>query len=441
MERRIRTVIMGASGRDFHNFLVYFKDRKEYEVVAFTQSQIPGIENRKFPKELAGEYYRRDIPFFSEEKLPEVVKKYNVDLIVLAYSDLSHKEVMHKASLSLSLGCDFMLLGPKSTMIESEKPVISICAVRTGCGKSQTTRYVARILKKMGFKVAVVRHPMPYGDLREQSVQKFEKIEDFEKYKVTIEEMEEYEQHIKEGNIVYAGVDYRKILEIAERDCDIILWDGGNNDFPFFKPDLHIVLTDALRPNHELNYYPGETNLRMADVVIINKVDSSERENVEVIRKNVRKVNEKAIIFEAESPITLNPDIDIGGKRVLVVEDGPTLTHGGMKFGAGYLIAKKKKADIINPRLYAKGIIREFLEKYDLKWIVPAMGYNEEELEDLERTINSSACDYVIDASPVNLSRILNIKKEILQVRYELKISKDFDRIIMEKIKNLISND
>ena len=424
---------MGAAGRDFHNFNIYFKDNPKYKVVCFTAMQIPNIDKRKYPKELAGKLYPLGIPIYSESDLPNLIKKYDVDLVVLSYSDLSYDDVMHKASLVLSLGPDFEMLGPKATMYKSKVPLISVCAVRTGCGKSETTRYVAKILKESGKKVVVIRHPMPYGNLKEQRVQRFASLEDLDKNKCTIEEREEYEQHIKDGNIVYAGVDYYEILKEAEKEAEIIIWDGGNNDFPFYYSDLKIVVADPHRAGHEVKYYPGEVNFRMADIIVINKVKTATPENIEIIRNNIDRLNPNAEVIEAESKISLSEKVNLKGKRVLVIEDGPTLTHGGMKFGAGFIAAKERGAHIINPNLYAKGQIKEVLEKFELENIVPAMGYSREEINDLERTINASACDYVIDGSPVNLKNILNVNKPIIQVKYDL-------QVVVGNLKKLLLN-
>jgi len=419
---RRKVLILGAAGRDFHNFNVFFKDKEEYEVVGFTATQIPNIEGRIYPKELAGKLYPEGIKIYSEEELEELIEKYKIDICVFSYSDVSHEHVMHIASRCLSKGADFWLLGPKSTMFKSKKPVISVCAVRTGCGKSQTSRKVAKILKEKGKNVAVVRHPMPYGDLKKQIVQKFEKFEDLDKYNCTIEEREEFEPHLRYGFKVFAGVDYEKILEEAEKEADIILWDGGNNDFPFFKPDLHIVVTDPLRKGHEEKYHPGETNIRMADVVVINKIDSASLEDINVLRENIRKLNKKAKIVEAASPIFVSDGEKIKGKKVCVVEDGPTLTHGEMGFGAGYICALKFGAkEIVSPKEYAIGSIKQVFEEYPhLKDVLPAMGYAEKQIKELEEILKNVPCDLVISATPINLSRILKIDKEIVNVYYEL---------------------
>ena len=419
---KTRVIIMGAAGRDFHNFNVYFRDNPSYEVVAFTATQIPGIEERVYPPELAGSNYPNGIPIYPEEELPELIKKFNVDLVVFAYSDVSHEYVMHKASTVLAAGADFRLMGPKTTMLKAKVPVVSVCAVRTGCGKSQTSRKVARILREMGYKVVVIRHPMPYGDLRKQVCQRFATFEDLDKYECTIEEREEYEPHLRNGVIVYAGVDYEKILREAEKEAEIIIWDGGNNDLPFYKPDLHIVVADPHRPGHELKYHPGEANLRMADVVIINKVDTADPKNVEIVERNIKQVNSKAIIVKASSPMTVDKPEMIKGKRVIVIEDGPTLTHGEMPYGIGTIAARKLGAsEIVDPRPYAVGSIVEAYEKYGhLGPILPALGYGKEQIEELEKTINSIPCDVVVVGTPIDLRRVLSINKPAVHVRYEL---------------------
>jgi predicted GTPase len=435
-ERRTKVIILGAAGRDFHNFNVYFRENPKYEVVCFTAAQIPNIAGRIYPKKLAGKLYPKGIPIYEEERLEELISKYDVDKVILAYSDLSHEEVMHKASIAVSKGADYLLMGPKSTMLKSRKKVISICATRTGCGKSQTTRYIANLLRKNKIKYVIVRHPMPYGDLEKMEVQRFEKYEDLEKNKCTIEEREEYEGHIREGSVVYAGVDYEKILRKAEKEADVILWDGGNNDFPFFKPDLHIVVTDPFRAGHELRYWPGEANVRMADVVLINKINTARKEDILSLETNIKVLNKKAEVIKASSEIILDKKIDLRGKKVLVIEDGPTLTHGGMKFGAGFLIAKKMKAEILNPLKFGKGILKEYLKKYDLEYVIPAMGYSEEEIKALEKTINSSKCEYVINASPVNLKNILKVRASILNVTYYLKVVEgNLDKIVIDALK------
>jgi predicted GTPase len=419
---RKKIVIMGAAGRDFHNFNIYFRDREEYEVVAFTAAQLPNIDDRRYPKELAGKLYPEGIPILSEEELPGIIEKNRVSEVVLAYSDLSHEDVMHKASLVLSCGADFWLMGTKSTMLQAKVPVISICAVRTGSGKSQTTRKVARILRAKGRKVVAVRHPMPYGDLVKQAVQRFETMEDLDKHDCTIEEREEYEPHINQGTVVYAGVDYGRILAEAEKEADIIVWDGGNNDFSFFKPNLNIVVLDPHRPTHEVRYHPGETNFRMADVLIINKIGTASRENVNILRNNIEKINPNAVIIEAESTISVDDPSTIKGKRVLVVEDGPSVTHGEMPYGAGEIAVEKyHAAEIVDPRIHAVGSIKEIFEKYPhLEKILPAMGYTDEQIDELEQTINASECDVVVAGTPIDLARVVNVNKPVVRVKYEL---------------------
>ncbi len=418
-----RVVIMGAAGRDFHNFNVYFRDNEEYEVVAFTATQIPDIEGRKYPPELAGKLYPDGIPILSEEELPKIIKEKSVDEVILAYSDLSFEYVMTRASIALAAGADFRLMGPETTMIKANKPVIAVCAVRTGCGKSQTTRRVLDILRSMGKKVVSVRHPMPYGDLVKQKVQRFATYEDLDKHECTIEEREEYEPHIDRNSIIYAGVDYGAILEeVYKDDPDVILWDGGNNDLPFYKPDLLIVVVDPHRPGHEVTYYPGMANLLMADVIVINKEETADPEGVEIVRKNIEKWNPKAVVVDAASPIFVDEPNEIKGKRVIVVEDGPTLTHGEMRYGAGYIAAKKfGAAEIIDPRPYAVGSIVDTYKKYNhLDVILPAMGYGEKQMKELEETINRADADLVVIGTPIDLRRVLNLNKPAVRVRYEL---------------------
>ncbi len=418
-----RVVIMGAAGRDFHNFNVYFRDNEEYEVVAFTATQIPDIEGRKYPPELAGKLYPDGIPILSEEELPKIIKEKSVDEVILAYSDLSFEYVMTRASIALAAGADFRLMGPETTMIKANKPVIAVCAVRTGCGKSQTTRRVLDILRSMGKKVVSVRHPMPYGDLVKQKVQRFATYEDLDKHECTIEEREEYEPHIDRNSIIYAGVDYGAILEeVYKDDPDVILWDGGNNDLPFYKPDLLIVVVDPHRPGHEVTYYPGMANLLMADVIVINKEETADPEGVEIVRKNIEKWNPKAVVVDAASPIFVDEPNKIKGKRVIVVEDGPTLTHGEMRYGAGYIAAKKfGAAEIIDPRPYAVGSIVDTYKKYNhLDVILPAMGYGEKQMKELEETINRADADLVVIGTPIDLRRVLNLNKPAVRVRYEL---------------------
>jgi len=417
----INVIIMGAAGRDFHNFNVYFRDNKEYEVAAFTATQIPGIEERKYPPELAGANYLEGIPIFPEEDLPELIKKHDVDQVIFAYSDVSHEYVMHKASIVLASGADFRLLSPSATMLKAKIPVVSVCAVRTGSGKSQTSRRVCKILKKMGYKVVVVRHPMPYGDLRKQVCQRFASMEDLDKYECTIEEREDYEPHIANGFVVYAGVDYERILREAEKEAEIIVWDGGNNDLPFYTSDLHIVVADPHRPGHELTYHPGETNLRMADVVVINKVDTADAKGIEIVRNNIKMVNPDATVVKTASPITVdNPEL-IKGKKVLVVEDGPTLTHGSMAYGAGIIAARKLGASLVDPRPYALGSIRDVFEKYShMGVLLPAVGYGKKQIRELEETINATPCDAVVIGTPIDLRKALRLNKPAVRVRYEL---------------------
>lgn len=424
MAKRKKVIIMGAAGRDFHNFNVYYRDNEEYEVVAFTAQQIPNIAGRKYPASLAGKLYPDGIPIYPEEELPKLVKDMDVDEVVFAYSDVSFNYVMDRGSIALASGADYKLLSGKHTMLKSKKPVIAVCAVRTGCGKSQTSRKIASILKELGKKVVVVRHPMPYGDLEKQVCQRFASIEDMHKHNCTIEEMEEYEPHISEGHVVYAGVDYGKILEEVEKEADVILWDGGNNDLPFYKPDLHIVVTDPLRAGHENTYHPGATNLRMADVVVINKVDTAEPDDVEKVKNSIIKANPNARIIEAESPVVVNGDVSqIRGKKVLVVEDGPTLTHGEMNYGAAYVAAKEHgAAEIIDPRPYAVGSIKEVYAKYThLENILPAMGYGTMQMKELKETIEKIPCDLVLVGTPIDLARHLKFNKPSMRITYYLK--------------------
>ncbi|RKZ25951.1 GTPase [bacterium] len=434
-----KVVIMGAAGRDFHNFNVFFRDNPEYEVVAFTATQIPNIEGRRYPPELAGKLYPDGIPILPEEELTSIIKEKKVDIVVFSYSDISHNHVMHKASEAMAAGADFWLLGPESTMLRSEKPVVAVCAVRTGCGKSQTTRKVSDVLRKMGKKVVVIRHPMPYGDLVKQKVQRFATFDDLDKYECTIEEREEYEPHLRRGNIVYAGVDYGAILREAEKEADVILWDGGNNDFPFYKPDLQITVVDPHRPGHELLYHPGETNLRLADVIVVNKVDTAERENVEKVKDTARRINPEAVVIEANSPIFVEDPSVIKGKKVLVVEDGPTLTHGEMAYGAGWVAAKKYGAsEIIDPRPYAVGSIVDTYRKYPTTGnVLPAMGYGKQQIKELEETINRAPVDVVVIATPIDLGKLININKPHVRVTYELEEigTPTLEDILKERIK------
>jgi predicted GTPase len=430
---------MGAAGRDFHNFNVYFRNNLNYEVVAFTATQIPDIAGRNYPPELSGPLYPEGIPIFPEEELPNLIKDRHIDQVILAYSDLPHQYVMDKASIVLANGADFRLMGPKNTMLKAKIPVVSICAVRTGCGKSQTTRKVSEILKRKGYKIAVIRHPMPYGDLREQIWQRYETYADLDRYNCTIEEREEYEPHLVRGNILYAGVDYQEILTRAEKEADIILWDGGNNDLPFYQPDLHIVVTDPHRAGDEMTYYPGEANLRMADVVVINKIDTADLDKINLLRENIHLLAPEAILIEAASPLTVDHSEFIRGKRVLVVEDGPTLTHGGMKYGAGVMAAQKFGAkEIIDPRPYAVGSIADTYVKYpDIGILLPAMGYGKKQMQELEDTINAIDCDLVIIGTPIDLSRIIKMNKKSIRVKYELQeIGRpDLEEVLSQKIK------
>ncbi len=419
-----RAIIMGAAGRDFHNFNVFFRDNPDYQVVAFTATQIPNIEGRRYPPELAGKLYPEGIPIYPEEELPDLIRRYEVDEVVFAYSDVSHEYVMHRASIALAAGADFRLMGFQSTMLKSNKPVVAVCAVRTGSGKSQTTRHVCDMLRKMGKRVVVVRHPMPYGDLTVQAVQRFATYEDLDRYNCTIEEREEYEPHLDRGTVVYAGVDYERILRQAEAEADVVVWDGGNNDFPFFRPDLYIVVADPHRPGHELRYHPGETNLRAADVVVINKIDTAAPEGVEAVRRSIREVNPRAIVVDAASPIFVEDPDAIRGKRVLVVEDGPTLTHGEMSYGAGVTAARRfGAAELVDPRPYAVGSIAETFRKYPhIGPLLPAMGYGAQQIRELEETINATPCDLVLAATPVDLRRMLRVRYPVDRVRYELQV-------------------
>jgi predicted GTPase len=418
----IRTLIMGAAGRDFHNFNVAFRDNKDYEVVAFTATQIPDIEGRTYPAALAGKMYPKGIPIFAESELLDLIRKYQVDQVVFAYSDVPHEYVMHKAAMVLAAGADFRLLGEKATQLKSSKPVVSVCAVRTGSGKSQTTRRVSLILRDMGYKVAAIRHPMPYGDLVKQEVQRFATYADLDKHECTIEEREEYEPHIDNGVIVYAGVDYEKILRSAEKEVDIVLWDGGNNDFSFYVSDLKIVVADPHRPGHESSYYPGEVNSRDADVLVLNKVDTADPQAVIKVRENLRLLNPKAVVIEAASPLFVDDPAAIQGKRVLVIEDGPTLTHGEMAYGAGYVAARRfGAAEIVDPRPFAVRSIAETYKKYPKTGpILPAMGYGDAQTKDLEATIKKADVDLVIIGTPIDLTRVLKLDKPHQRVRYEL---------------------
>ena len=421
MSDKIKIIIMGAAGRDFHNFNVFFRNNGQYEVVCFTAAQIPDIAGRKYPPELSGPLYPEGIPIYDEKDILDLIVKNKVDQVVLAYSDLPHVLVMQKASRILAYA-DFRLMGYEQTALKSKLPVISVCAVRTGCGKSQTTRKIGKILRQHGKRVAVIRHPMPYGDLTKQIWQRFAEFSDLDKYECTIEEREEYEPHINEGNLVFAGVDYQKILEEAEKEADIILWDGGNNDFPFYKSDLKIVVVDPFRPNHELTYYPGQTNLDIADVVIVNKVNTAPKEGIETVLKNIKNENPGAKIIMGDSVITIDDPNQIKDKKVLVVEDGPTLTHGEMKIGAGVIAARQAGAkEIVDPRPYAVGSIKTTFEKYShLDQVLPAMGYGKKQIAELEETINKVPADSVIIGTPIDLRKLVKINKPAVRVKYDL---------------------
>jgi predicted GTPase len=419
---KVKTIIMGAAGRDFHNFNLIYRDNDKYDIVAFTATQIPDIDGRKYPAELAGKLYPNGIPIHDESDLQQLIEENNIEEVVFSYSDIMHEDVMHKASNVIAWGAHFKMLGGEPTMVKSTKPVIAIGAVRTGCGKSQTTRRVAQILKDAGLKVAAIRHPMPYGDLVKQKVQRFATIADLAKHKCTIEEMEEYEPHIMTDTIVYAGVDYEAIVREAEKEADVILWDGGNNDMPFYKPDLNIVVVDPHRAGHERLYYPGETNLLMADVVVINKIDTADTEDIDEVRWSVRDANPNAVIIDAASPISVENAELILGKTALVVEDGPTLTHGEMTYGAGMVAAEKfGAADVVDPRPYTVGSISETFEKYpDIGELLPAMGYGDQQMKDLEKTIAKTKCEVVIIGTPIDLRRIIDIKQPSVRVTYDL---------------------
>jgi predicted GTPase len=420
--RKKRVLIMGAAGRDFHNFNTVLRDNRNYEVVAFTATQIPNIYGRKYPAKLAGKLYPRGIPILPEEDLKKLIQKSKIDEVLFSYSDVSYQYVMGRAAVVMAAGADFKLLGRDATTLKSKRPVIAVCAARTGSGKSQTTRRVCQILKGRGKKVVAVRHPMPYGDLTKQICQRFATLEDMDKQKCTIEEREEYEPHIRQGTVVYAGVDYGVILKEAEKEADVIVWDGGNNDIPFYRPDLHITVLDPHRPGDELCYFPGETNLLLADVVLINKMDSADYQNIEQVRFNARQANPGAIVVEAASPISVDHPERIRGKKVLAVEDGPTVTHGGMTYGAGVLAAEKFGArELVDPRDWVKGEIKKAFEKYpEIGTLLPALGYGEREVKDLQETINAIPCDSVVIGTPIDLTRVLKINKPSVRVRYEL---------------------
>jgi predicted GTPase len=413
---------MGAAGRDFHNFNACFRDDPAYEVVAFTAAQIPNIEGRRYPAALAGSRYAAGIPIYPESELARLVREKRIDQVIFAYSDAAHADVMHKASAALAAGADFRLLGPRATMLKSSKPVVAVCAVRTGAGKSQTTRRVIALLKTAGLRAVAVRHPMPYGDLARQAVQRFASYDDLARHDVTIEEREEYEPHLANGTIVYAGVDYERILRAAEAESDVVVWDGGNNDFPFFAPDLLIVVADPLRAGHEAAYHPGETNLRMADVVVVNKVDAARPEDLNTVYANIRRLNPSATVIDAASPVTVDDPAAIAGKRVLVVEDGPTLTHGEMAYGAGVAAARRfGAAQIVDPRPWAVGTIAATYAKYPATGaVLPAMGYSADQVRDLEATIEAAGADLVLIATPIDLLRLITIRKPCQRVGYEL---------------------
>ena len=419
-------LIIGSAGRDFHNFNMYYRDNEDYNVVCFTGShQLPGLSGRKYPAELAGKLYPNGIPIHGEEELAKLIKELKVDDCVFSYSDVSYQQVMATGAIVNAAGANYVQLGPKDTMLDSKKPVIAVCAVRTGAGKSQTSRRVIEFLMARGLKVVAVRHPMPYGDLVAQKVQRFAELSDLEKHKCTVEEMEEYEPHVTRGNVIYAGVDYEAILRAAEEDpkgCDVVLWDGGNNDFPFYKPDLMITVADPHRPGHELSYYPGEINLRLADVIVINKIDSAPPEGIQQVRESIAQVNPGAQVVDAASPITVDDPELIRGKRVLVIEDGPTLTHGEMKIGAGTVAAQRYgAAELVDPRPYTVGMISETFKSFpDIGILLPATGYGKEQLIDLETTINKVDCDAVVVATPIDLNRIIHINKPNTRVYYDL---------------------
>jgi predicted GTPase len=421
---KTRVLIMGAAGRDFHNFNVLFRDNPDFEVVAFTATQIPNIADRKYPGELAGRLYPNGIPIYEEKELVPLIRKHGVEQVIFAYSDVSHEYVMHKGCEAMTAGADFRLINPVSTMVPSKKPVISVCAVRTGSGKSQTTRKVTEILRNAGKKVCAIRHPMPYGDLVAQRVQRFAALEDLDKYNCTIEEREEYEPHIVRGVTVYAGVDYEAILREAEKEADVIVWDGGNNDTPFYKSDLEIVVADPHRPGHEISYYPGEVNFRRAQVIVINKIDTASNQDVNTVRMNILKYNPQAKVLDGASPIFVEDPDAITGKRVLVIEDGPTLTHGEMKYGAGIMAAQKFAASgLVDPRPYAVRTIADTYRKYpDIGILLPAMGYGKQQMKDLEETINKAECDVVVIATPIDLRRLVKLNKPAVRVNYELQI-------------------
>jgi predicted GTPase len=434
--KKTKVIIMGAAGRDFHNYNVVFRNNPNYQVVAFTAYQIPNIEDRKYPASLSGKLNPNGIPIFPESKLVELIHKFKVDQVVFSYSDVSHEYVMHRASMVNANGADFVLLGSQQSMIKSKRPVISICAVRTGSGKSQTSRKVVRILRKKGLRVAAIRHPMPYGDLEKQVVQRFASYEDFDKHECTIEEREEYEPYIEQGLIIYAGVDYEKILRQAEKEADVIIWDGGNNDTPFIEPNLHIVVVDPHRAGHEIKYHPGETNLRMADVLVVNKLNTAKKKDVAVVMENIRQTNPDAILIRSKSSISVEHAKEIKGKRVLVIEDGPTVTHGEMAYGAGWFAAKNAKVKtIVDPRPFAQGSIKKTFEKFPhLTNVLPAMGYGEKQVMELEKTINRSDVDAVVVGTPIDLGKLINVKLPTYRVTYDIEeIGKPTLESVIEK--------
>lgn len=435
-----KVLIMGAAGRDFHNFNTVYRDDPDTEVVAFTATQIPGIEGRRYPAELAGRRYPEGIPIRPEQELARLIREHRVDQVVFAYSDVSHEYVMHRGSEVLAAGASFTLLGPEATLLASTKPVVAICAVRTGSGKSQTTRAVVRALRDQGHTPVVVRHPMPYGDIAAQRVQRFASYQDLEEARATVEEREEYEAHLAVGTVVYAGVDYEEILKAAQSEADVVIWDGGNNDLPFFRPDVHIVVADPHRPGHETTYHPGEANLRMADVIVINKVDTAEPENVEAVEATARELNPTAVIIRAESPVTVDDPALVEGRKVLVIEDGPTLTHGEMTYGAGVVAARAHgAAEIVDPRPYVVGSLKGIYERYPVGPVLPAMGYSDEQIDELERTIDAAPVDVVVIATPVDLAKVADIRKPSVRVRYELAEAEGFPTIadvLAERIRS-----
>ena len=444
MSSQIKVLIMGAAGRDFHNFNVFFRDNENYNVVAFTATQIPEIAGRKYPAKLCGKLYPNGIPIYPEEDLTKLIKEHNIDQVIFAYSDIPNSYVMEKSAIVNATGADFVLMGTKDTMIKSNKPVIAVCAVRTGCGKSQVSRKLFEILQKKGFNVAAIRHPMPYDqDMTTQIVQRFSKYDDLDKYNCTIEEREEYEPYIDMGGVIFSGIDYKKILLEAEKEADVIIWDGGNNDFSFIKPDLLITIADPHRAGHELSYYPGELNARQADIIIINKVNTAKKEEIETVRKNIKRINPNAQIIEGISAITSDDKEKIKGKRVLVIEDGPTVTHGGMKFGAGKIAADMWGAkEIIDPRNFAVGSIVETFKKYQhLSNVLPAMGYGKKQIKELEKTINNTDCELVISGTPIDITRVLKSDKTIIRIKYAVgeETSKELEKIVDNFIKKFLS--